>query len=122
MQYRGYTGVLEVDEEAGILYGRVIGLRDVITFQAQTVEQAREEFRRSVDSYLEFCASRGEPPERPFSGKFLVRIDPALHRSLAQAAETQGTSLNALVEQALANAVAGPSKSSDKPVRRRTQA
>jgi predicted HicB family RNase H-like nuclease len=114
MQYRGYTGVLEVDEEADILYGHVVGLRDVITFQGKTVEQAREEFRRSVDSYLEFCASRGEPPEKPFSGKFLVRIDPALHRSLASAAEARGTSLNALVEQALANAVAGPSRSSSR--------
>lgn len=65
MHYRGYTGILEVDEEAGILYGHVIGLRDVITFQAPTVAQAEEEFRRSVDSYREFCARRGEPPEIP---------------------------------------------------------
>jgi predicted HicB family RNase H-like nuclease len=65
MQYRGYTGVLEVDEEAGVLYGHVIGLRDVITFQGKTVAQAREEFRRSVDSYLAFCVSRGESPEKP---------------------------------------------------------
>lgn len=106
MQYRGYTGILEVDEEAGILYGRVIGLRDMITFQAATVEQAREEFHRSVDSYLEFCASLGEAPEKPFSGKFLVRIDPALHRALARAAEARGTSLNGLVEQVLTRAVA----------------
>jgi predicted HicB family RNase H-like nuclease len=106
MEYRGYTGVLEVDEEAGILHGRVIGLRDVITFQAPTVEGAREEFRRSVDSYLEFCASRGEAPEEPFSGELLVRIDPGLHRALAHAAEVQGTSLNGLVEQVLARAVA----------------
>jgi predicted HicB family RNase H-like nuclease len=105
MRYRGYTGVLEVDEEAGILYGHVIGLRDMITFQATTVAQAREEFRRPVDSYLEFCASRGEPPEKPLSGRFLVRIDPALHRALAQTAEVRGTSLNALVEQELTRAV-----------------
>jgi predicted HicB family RNase H-like nuclease len=65
MQYRGYTGVLEVDEEAGILYGHVIGLRDVITFQGTTITQAKREFRRSVDSYLEFCTRRGEPPEKP---------------------------------------------------------
>lgn len=105
MQYRGYTGVLEIDEEAGILFGRVLGLRDVITFQAPTVAQAEKEFRRSIDSYLEFCASRGEPPEKPFSGRFLVRIDPTLHRALAQAAEARGTSLNALVEETLGHAI-----------------
>lgn len=104
MKYKGYTGVAEVDEDAGIIYGRVIGLRDVITFQGATVAEARRSFEQSVDFYLEMCAEGGGPPEKPFSGRFLVRISPALHRTLAQAAELRGTSLNAVVEQALREA------------------
>ena len=123
MKYKGYTGAAEVDEDAEIIYGRVIGLRDVITFQGQTVAEARQSFQDSVDDYLEFCASRGEPPEKPFSGRFLVRVNPALHRTLAQAAEVRGTSLNAVVEQALREAFPpGATPRAGKPRRARADA
>jgi predicted HicB family RNase H-like nuclease len=102
--YKGYTGMAEVDDEAGLIFGRVIGLRGVITFQGGTVAEARQSFEDSVDFYLKMCAERGEPPEKPFSGRFLIRINPALHRTLAQAAEARGSSLNAVVEQALREA------------------
>jgi predicted HicB family RNase H-like nuclease len=108
MQYKGYRGVLEVDEGAGILFGRVAGLRDVITFQGATVAEARKEFEASVDAYLAFCAARGEAPEKPYSGRFVVRVKPELHRSLAGEAEARGMSLNALVEDALKGLLAAP--------------
>lgn len=102
MQYQGYAGGVEVDEEAGSLFGRVIGLRDVVTFPGATVAEVRKEFEASVDAYLAFCAARGEAPEKPYSGKFVVRVKPELHRTLAAEAEARGgISLNALVETAL---------------------
>jgi predicted HicB family RNase H-like nuclease len=76
----------------------------VITFQGATVEEARAAFVESVDDYLAFCAERGEKPERPFSGKLLVRLDPNLHRELSMAAEKSGMSINALVVEALTKA------------------
>jgi predicted HicB family RNase H-like nuclease len=100
--YKGYVGQPEVDTEAGIIFGRVVGLRDVVTFQGKTVEEARKAFEESIDSYLAFCASRGEEPEKPFSGKFLIRIDPALHRALAIAANAGQMSLNAYAQKLLA--------------------
>jgi predicted HicB family RNase H-like nuclease len=101
LKYKGYTGVTELDTDAGVIFGRVIGLRDVITFQGTTVEEVVKEFRESVDVYLEFCASRGEEPEKPYSGQFVLRIDPSLHRAIAHAAEALGTSLNSLIESEL---------------------
>ena len=107
MKYKGYSGVIEIDEDSGVLFGDVIGLRDVITFQGETVPQARQAFQDSVDDYLEFCASRNEPPEKPFSGKFLIRIAPALHRMLVNESLARGMSLNTLVERTLAAEFAG---------------
>jgi predicted HicB family RNase H-like nuclease len=100
-QYKGYTGIMEIDEEAGIIFGKVIGLRDVITFQGESVAEARNAFEESVDSYLKFCAERGEEPEKPYSGRFVVRVKPEIHRALANAAEAKNTSLNALAEKLL---------------------
>ena len=81
MTHKGYSGVAEIAYDTGMIYGRVVGLRDVVTFQGETVAEAQQAFRDSVDDYLELCASRSEPPEQPFSGRFLVRITPALHRA-----------------------------------------
>src|SRR5262249_40408226 len=84
-----------------VLFGRVIGLRDVITFQGTSVAEVGQAFHDSVDDYLEFCAERGESPEKPYSGHFVVRIEPELHRALANWAEAQSVSLNPAVESVL---------------------
>jgi predicted HicB family RNase H-like nuclease len=113
MKYKGYTGVVELDEESEILFGRVIGLRDVITFRGSTVVEVIQAFHDSVDDYLEFCAERGESPEKPYSGQFILRINPRLHGAMAHAAEVQGASLNALIEETLERTF-GASKPKDR--------
>lgn len=104
MEYKGYIGKVDVDEEAGILHGEIINLRDVITFEGQTLEELRQAFRDSVDDYLEFCAQRGEKPEKPFSGKFVVRISPELHKKINTQAHLADKSLNSWVSEVLENA------------------
>ena len=102
LTHNGYIAVLDVDLDAGELFGRTVGMRDLITFQGKTVEEARKSFRESIDFYLECCQKEGKPADRPYSGRFNVRITPQLHRSLAILAETRGLSLNDLVGKALA--------------------
>lgn len=94
MKYKGYCGTVRFDDEADIFHGEVTGLRDVITFQGRTVDEVKTSFRESVDDYLEFCASRGEEPDKPYSGRFLLRVDPELHRKLVELSADEGESLN----------------------------
>ena len=101
MEYKGYIGKIEVDEEAGILYGDVINIRDVITFEGQSVEEAQRAFRESVDDYLAFCAERGESPEKPFSGKFVIRLPADLHRKAYIQAKLADKSLNGWVTEVI---------------------
>jgi len=101
MEYKGYLGLVEYDDEAGIFHGEVINLRDVITFQGETVQELRRAFQESVDDYLAFCAERGEEPERPYSGTFTVRIPPVLHRDIAFQARLRNKSLNSWVAELL---------------------
>jgi predicted HicB family RNase H-like nuclease len=103
MTYKGYTAELEVDMEDGILHGEVMGLRDVITFEAETVPRAIEEFHASVDFYLDVCARRGQEPEKPYSGNFLARIGPDLHRRLATFAQQRKDSINSVITEAVEN-------------------
>lgn len=106
MNYDGYEAIVEYDDDAEIFHGEVINLRDVITFQGQSVGELQQAFRDSVEDYLAFCRERGEEPEKPFSGQFLVRTDPALHRAMFTAAKRSGTSLNKWIISALERAVA----------------
>jgi predicted HicB family RNase H-like nuclease len=101
MTYKGYQAKVEMDEEAGLFHGEVIHTRDVITFQGRTVRELKKAFADSVEDYLEFCAARGENPDKPFSGKFLVRVSPEMHRAIMTAARQQGKSLNAYVSEKL---------------------
>ncbi len=101
MEYKGYIGKVEIDDEAGILYGEVVNVRDVITFEGTTVEEIQKAFRESVDDYLDFCAQRGESPEKPFSGKFVVRLPAELHRKAYIQAKLEDKSLNGWVTEVL---------------------
>jgi predicted HicB family RNase H-like nuclease len=102
MKHKGYEGIVTYDEEADILHGEVINTRDVITFQGTSLPQLKKAFRESVEDYLAFCKERGEEPDKPFTGNFVVRIPPDLHRQLYADAKREGKSLNALVEERLA--------------------
>ena len=101
MEYKGYLAKVEFDDKDDVFYGEVINLRDVITFEGETVEALRNAFHDSVEDYLEFCAERGEDPEKPYSGKFIVRVDPGLHKTIAIQAKMTGKSLNAWVNDTL---------------------
>jgi predicted HicB family RNase H-like nuclease len=101
IEYKGYVGFVEFDDGAGIFHGEVVNTRDVITFQGKSVAEIKKAFRESVDDYLQFCKERGEEPDRPFSGKFVVRMDPGLHRALAIAARREKKSLNSLIVEKL---------------------
>lgn len=105
MEYKGYIGKVEFDSEAEIFHGEVINIRDVITFEGSSVEELNQAFRDSVDDYLEFCTLRGEEPEKPFSGKFVIRLSPELHRKAFIKARLSDKSLNSWVSEVLDEAV-----------------
>ena len=105
MKYKGYTGVVQFDDEAMIFHGEVIGVRDVITFRGTTTEELKKEFEESIDGYLDWCKELGQKPEKPYSGRFNVRIPSELHARLDIAAKTHGESLNSFVQHALERAV-----------------
>jgi len=105
MEYKGYTSQVEFDAEAGLFHGEVLDTRDVITFQGTTVDDLEKAFRDSVDDYLDFCKERDEKPDKPFSGRLMVRLSSDLHRKLYVEARRDGKSLNKLISDRLARSI-----------------
>jgi predicted HicB family RNase H-like nuclease len=94
-EHKGYQGaIVSVDTDAGLFHGCVVGIQDVVTFEGKMVPELVKAFKDSVDDYLEFCEQRKEAPEKPFSGKFVMRLSPELHRLASEAAAEEQVSLN----------------------------
>ena len=104
LEYQGYTGHVEFDDKAGLFHGEVLETRDVITFQGTSVEELADAFRDSVDDYLEFCRQRNEEPDKPFSGRMMLRLPPELHRHAYVEAKKEGKSLNQWIADKLRQA------------------
>jgi predicted HicB family RNase H-like nuclease len=103
MKYKGYEAIVEFDDEDRLFVGWVMNTQDVIAFDGSSVDELEQSFYTAVDEYLEDCQAMGKTPNKPFSGRFNLRISPELHRQAATKAEKKGISLNALVELALQN-------------------
>ena len=101
MNYKGYVGSVEYDDENRVFTGTVINTRTVITFHGSSVDELEKEFRASVEDYLQWCKEDGIEPEKPYSGKFNVRFSPELHRRAALGAKRLGISLNSFMERAV---------------------
>lgn len=101
MEYRGYIGSIEFSEEDCIFYGKVQGIRSLISYEGTTAQELVEDFHGAVDDYLALCKETGKAPEKAYKGSFNVRISPQLHQQAALYAISQQVTLNSLVENAL---------------------
>lgn len=104
MTYRGYSARVEYDDEDGVFFGRIAGIRDGVSFHADTVADLKAAFHEAVEDYLETCVKLGKTPQKPYSGNIMLRVDPATHSKVAEAAELAGKSLNQWGEEVLKTA------------------
>jgi predicted HicB family RNase H-like nuclease len=101
LEYKGYFGSAEFSADDNTLHGKLLYIRSLVTYEADTVAGLVHAFREAVDDYLEMCNAEGMKPETPFKGSFNVRVGRNLHRKLALEAARRGVSLNSLIVEAL---------------------
>lgn len=102
LNYRGYHGSVRYSAEDRVFFGKLEFIRSLITFEATDVEGLERAFREAVDDWLATCEEQGVEPEMPFKGSFNVRTGQELHRQAALLAAARDTSLNQVVNEALA--------------------
>ena len=105
LEYKGYTGCIEYSPEDNLLYGKVLGIRGLISFEGETGKLLEQDFREAIDIYLADCRLAGRSPEKPFKGSFNVRIPAELHQKAALLAMEAKTSLNSFVAEAIRSRV-----------------
>lgn len=105
LSYQNYNGTVEYSKEDNCLFGKVIGIKSLLSYEGTSVLELEQDFQRTVDEYLEDCVERGVQPEQPYKGTFNVRISPELHRRIAVYAIQCGKSLNTVVAEAISRLV-----------------
>ena len=108
LEYKNYLGSIEPSLKDRCLHGKIQFIKDVISYEGQTINEIESAFRAAVDDYLVFCESVGDKPDVPFSGTFNVRVGEDLHRTAAVFATKQQMSLNEVIKQALERFVCPP--------------
>ena len=101
LKYKGYTTKIMYSAEDRVLYGKIEGIDDLVTFNASTIESIINEFHFAVEDYIELCKESGKEPQKAYSGTFNIRIKPELHKRLAVKAKENNRSINAEVETAI---------------------
>ena len=101
LEYKGYYGTVEFSHADNVLFGKVLGIRSLLSYEGKSLDSLKDDFEDVIDDYLETCCENGIEPEKAYKGKFNVRVSPELHRSLAVYATNHGQTLNATVEDAI---------------------
>lgn len=101
LEYKGYYGTVEFSAADDILFGKIIGVNSLISFEGDSVQSLKEDFEGAIDDYLEMCEEKGVEPEKAYKGSFNVRVSPELHKSLAMYSAIHGKTLNSTVEEAI---------------------
>ncbi|MEG2253102.1 MAG: type II toxin-antitoxin system HicB family antitoxin [Clostridia bacterium] len=109
MEYKGYVGTVEFSQEDSIFFGKVMGIRALVSFEGSTAKALVEDFHSSVDAYLALCDQQQQLPEKAYKGSFNIRISPELHKQAAICAAAKKTTLNRVVETALQNYISSRS-------------
>jgi predicted HicB family RNase H-like nuclease len=104
MTYKGYAARIEYSDEDQCFVGRIAGVKDIIGFHADSVKELRQAFEEAVDDYLATCKKAGLEPNKPFSGKLMLRISPEIHARVKMMAEASGKSLNQWATEILSKA------------------
>lgn len=101
LEYKDYSGTVEFSADDEVFFGKLIGIKDVVTFEADSVSKLKKAFRDAVDDYLATCAALKKDPEKGFKGSFNIRIKPHIHRLAVIRSTQMKISLNKFVEQVL---------------------
>lgn len=107
LEYKGYTGSVEFSADDDVFFGKITGIRDVVTFEADSVTKLRKAFKEAVEDYIETCKSLNKDPDTEFKGSFNVRVKPKIHRLAAMKSAALKMSLNQFVEKAIEKEVSG---------------
>jgi predicted HicB family RNase H-like nuclease len=104
--YKGYTGSIEYSKEDNLLYGKVLGIKSLISYEGKTGQELELDFVDAIEAYLSTCKEAGIPAEKPFKGSFNVRIPVELHQKAALLALEEKMSLNSFVAESIREKVA----------------
>ena len=101
MKYKEFYATIHYEDETQTFWGKIEGIKDIISFESNSVEGLKEEFKTVVEEYLEECRDLNKNPHKEYKGSFNIRIEPILHQKAVMFSKQFDISLNQFVEKAI---------------------
>ena len=105
LEYKGYTGSIEYSSEDNLLFGKVLGISGLISYEGRTGQELEKDFKNALEDYFDACKESEKIPEKPFKGSFNVRISPDMHQKAVLLARENKMSLNSFIAESLRDAI-----------------
>ncbi|MBR4325136.1 MAG: type II toxin-antitoxin system HicB family antitoxin [Bacteroidales bacterium] len=106
LKYKDFIGTVNFSAEDGVFYGKIEGIKSMVSFEGETVHDLEEDFKTAVDDYIEYCQRHNITPHKSYTGKITIKITPAEHSTIAAIAKNRGISVNAFVKNAISRELA----------------
>ena len=58
MEYKNFTGSVEFSEDDNLFFGKVLGIRALLSYEGSTLGDLEQAFRRVVDDYIAFSQNQ----------------------------------------------------------------
>lgn len=101
IEYKGYIGSVEFSETDKIFYGKVQGIKALVSYEGESATKLIKDFHDAVDDYIDLCQKNNATPETAYKGSFNIRISPELHKKIAVYSMNNNISLNSFIERSL---------------------
>jgi predicted HicB family RNase H-like nuclease len=101
MEFKGYVVSVEFSAEDEVFFGKLTGIREVVTFEGDSVTKLKKAFKDAVEDYIITCRHLGKEPDTEFKGSFNARVKPKVHRLAVMRSAALKMSLNQFVEKAI---------------------
>jgi len=105
LSHKGFIGTFNYVEEDEILFGKIEGVTDLVTFQGTSIDEVKAAYIEAVEDYIFLCAEVGKEPMKSFKGSFNVRLSPQLHRQVSMEAVKHNMNLNQFIQKTLEQSI-----------------
>jgi len=101
LKYKEFIGTVHFSTSDEVFFGKIEGVNDLVTFEAETFPKLKKAFKEAVEDYLDLCKETGKEVFKSFKGSFNIRLNPELHSKLFENATLEGKTLNQYVKEAI---------------------
>jgi predicted HicB family RNase H-like nuclease len=101
LKLEGFIADVDYQDGDGLMHGTSTNTRATLHFAGKDVDELKRALAETIEDYRWWRKERGIEAEKGYSGTLSLRIDPDLHKRVAEPANAAGESINQFIAEKL---------------------